>query len=270
VGPVGDRVVDRLHLGEHVQREPKRHDPAAGAHTRDTDGVVHGRRDRPRHVRAVPVQVARDGVAVVEVPAVHVVDEPVAVIVDRVAGDLPRVHPQVRRQIRVGRVDAGVDHSDDRAGRADGDVPGVGRVDVRVGDPGKGRRWRIADPVGLSRVAQAPELGEERVVRNGLEQRSCEIGLHGGDRVVAPIVAHRGLDVGAVGDPDQRHPPPGQAVEHPGPGGKVRRRTNPRGHAGPEAHDELAPLGGARCGCRLLGRPGGAEPCRLTRRHRIR
>jgi selenocysteine lyase/cysteine desulfurase len=47
--------------------------------------------------------------AMSEVPTVHVVDEPVAIVVNAVARNLTGVRPHVRGQIRVGVCDAGVD-----------------------------------------------------------------------------------------------------------------------------------------------------------------
>ena len=78
-----------------------------------------------------PLSSRMSPVSLDEVPAVDVVDEAVAVVVDPVARDLAGVDPQLARQVGMGRVDAGVEHRHDRPG-AGGDVPGLGGVDVDV------------------------------------------------------------------------------------------------------------------------------------------
>jgi hypothetical protein len=75
------------------------------------------------------VVVGRIAVVARAVDAVNVVAPAVAVIVDPVPGDLARVRPQVLRQIRVMKVDAGVDHGDDDAGRARGRLSRGRRID---------------------------------------------------------------------------------------------------------------------------------------------
>src|SRR4029450_4990152 len=79
------------------------HDPGAGGHAGDPDTVVGACGDCAAHVRAVPVVVEwvgvgglrREGVAgrneSGEVPTGDVVDVPIAVVVDHIAGDLARV-----------------------------------------------------------------------------------------------------------------------------------------------------------------------------------
>ena len=74
-------------------------------------------------MRAVPVVVARIVVVVHEVPAVHVVDEAVMVVVDAVARYLPRVGPDVRRQIGMRVVDSRVDHRHQDGAVAGADIP---------------------------------------------------------------------------------------------------------------------------------------------------
>ena len=66
--------------------------------------------------------VLRVVVVVDEVPAVHVVDVTVAVVVDAVAGDLAGVDPQVGGQVGERRIDARVDDGDHLAA-ADRRVP---------------------------------------------------------------------------------------------------------------------------------------------------
>jgi hypothetical protein len=112
------------------------------------------------------------GVAVVvgEVVAVHVVHVAVAVVVEAVARDLAGVGPDVGREVGMGVVDAGVDDRDDHRRIAGREVPGLRRVDARVGCP------------PLPGVVQAPELPERRVGRDERDGNDrVELGrLHGG------------------------------------------------------------------------------------------
>src|SRR5262249_24139846 len=159
--PVGDRVVDRRDgaggaAGAAGVEELQGHQFDAGpGNAGDADAVVAHPRDGAGDVRAVAVVVERFVVVRDEVPAVDVVDEAVAVVVDAVAGDLARVGPDVGGEVGVVVVDAGVDdRDDDAAARGDG-VPRLGGVDVGVGDA-----------AGLPGVVQAPEraVGVPRVV----------------------------------------------------------------------------------------------------------
>jgi hypothetical protein len=83
------------------------------------------------------------------VPAVDVVDAAVAVVVEAVGlpptARLARVGPQVRDEVRMGRVDPGVDHADGHLGRAGRHVPRLGCADG----------------------THVPLVGEQRVVRHG-------------------------------------------------------------------------------------------------------
>ena len=119
----------------------------------------------------------RVGVVGREVPAVQVVDEAVAVVVDAVAGNLPGVGPDVGRQVGMAQVDAGVDDADDDVGVAGLEVPGVARPHA-----GRGR-------------AQVPLRGEHRVVGREREVehqvRRGGAGDAGGDERAAG-----GLEVG--------------------------------------------------------------------------
>ena len=83
---------------------------------------------------------------------------------------LAGVDPDVRREVGMGRVDAGVDDGDDDVGAAGGDRPRLGSVDVGV------RRSRR--PVhGLAGVVQAPEPREERIVRDDVGRVEDEVRL---------------------------------------------------------------------------------------------
>ena len=132
------------------------HDRHGPVHARDTDAVVARGADRAGDVRAVPLVVEGVAVAVREIPAVHVVDEAVAIIVDAVARHLARVAPHVRGEVGMAVIDARVDHRDDDRAGPGRDIPGPCGVDV-------GAR----DPTGLPGVVEAPEASERRVIGHG-------------------------------------------------------------------------------------------------------
>ena len=81
--------------------------------------------------------VAADVAVVAEgVPAVHVVDIAVAVVVDAVrARGLSLVDPDVRVEVGVADLAAAVDDRADEVAAPGAEVPRVGRVDVGVGRP---------------------------------------------------------------------------------------------------------------------------------------
>ena len=112
------------------------------------------------------VVVERIVVLVDEVIAVDVIDEAVAVVVEPVVGDLVGVHPDVCIEVRVGVVDPGVDHGDDRAIARDR-VPRLRRVDVRIGDA-----------ASLALVVETPLLAELGIVRDRLLDRAERVWLH--------------------------------------------------------------------------------------------
>ncbi len=83
-------------------------------------------------MRAVSVIVDRVVVVVVEVPAVNVVDEAVAVVVDAVLRDLVGVGEDVGGEVLVKDVHTGVDDGDHDLARPGDVVPGLRRTDVRA------------------------------------------------------------------------------------------------------------------------------------------
>ncbi len=123
-------------------------------------------------MRAVVVVV--EGIRVVrdEVPASRVVDQAIAVVVDAVHR-IERVRPLPTREIGVAEVDARVADRYDGARAARLGVPGLRRVDVRVGGA-----------AGLPGVVEAPELAERGIVWNR-KQRDDVVGLHIPDPRVA-------------------------------------------------------------------------------------
>ena len=102
----------------------------------------------------MPEIVHRIVVVVVEVPAVHVVHEAVAVVVDAVSRDLARVGPDVRRQVGMRVIDAAVDDPDQDGVVPHGGVPGQLRRDVDARDAAR-----------LSGVVQPPLGRVARIVR---------------------------------------------------------------------------------------------------------
>ena len=230
-GAVGSRVEERFdRVGGRarpvVPHHPQGHDPCARGDARDAEPVAGDRGNRARDVRPVAVPVLRGRVLLDEVPAADVVDVAVAVVVEPVAGDLIRIAPGVRGEIGVRERDAGVDHRHGHA-RAGGDVPGLGRVDVRVGDarqPGD----------GLTRVVEPPELAEARVVRERVEaQTPIRLDI---PHVRVQLQRPAG---GGPADTDDARADAAEALRGGAAGAAHRLVLSRRRHAAAEADDEL-------------------------------
>ena len=104
------------------------------------------------------VGIVRCVVVVDEIPTGYIVDIPVAVVIDAVAGHFVRIPPQLVGQIRMIRVNATVEYSDDNssrcADRAVDERTRRGDIDVR------------ADGTAVaSCVAQVPLIALERIGR---------------------------------------------------------------------------------------------------------
>ena len=141
---------------------------------------------------AMPLVVEGIGVVVGEVPAVDIIDKPVAVVVDTVTGNLSRVPPHVCGQVRVTVVDASIDHGHDHSPRAGGHVPCFGRVDVSV-----------SHTTGLSGAVEPPEPREGRIVG----QRSCRDNPVGFEAPCADRCRPRGhIPHAGTGGRDRKHP----------------------------------------------------------------
>jgi hypothetical protein len=112
------------------------------------------------------VVVERFVVVVDEVPAVHVVDVAVAVVVDAVVlaarTRLPGIRPDVGRQVGMVVVHPGVDHRDDDGVASGCRRPGFWSIDVCIRRSGRAVH-------GLTRVAYSPELSHVLVVREGVD-----------------------------------------------------------------------------------------------------
>ena len=120
----------------------------------DADAVVGHGGDGAGHMGAMPVVVEWIAIIVDDIDAVTVVHIAVVVVIDAVVADLSRIGPDVVGQIGMPVMDAAVDNRDDALAVAGRDVPGLGRIDVRI---------RL--PTLLSLVVQPPEIVEERIRR---------------------------------------------------------------------------------------------------------
>src|SRR5262249_9210453 len=120
-------------------------------------------------------------VVVDEVVTVDVVHVPVAVVVDAVPRDLVRVAPDVGDQVRVVVVHAAVEHGDEDVGRAGGDLPRLGGVDVGV--------RRVAPLAGVVEVP-LPDIDGVGRRRRGGDVREDVVRL----RVRHPWVAFQDAD----------------------------------------------------------------------------
>ncbi len=154
-----DRVRRRSTVAGDELGDDHRHLPVHAGHA---DSVTAGATDRARHVRSVRVArgVVDRSVVGREVPAVGIVDESVAVVVDSV-DRIVWIHPDIGRQIRMGDLHAGIDDADvNRSGACVSGIPGVFRMNPvgvrRAG--GTDVRRRIAafhspqDAAGVVRV----------------------------------------------------------------------------------------------------------------------
>jgi hypothetical protein len=134
-------------------QELARHDRRVPGDTGDPDVIVGHPGDGPGHVRAVAVVVHRIVVVAGEVPAEHVVDEAVVIVIDAVvlaaATGFTGITPKVGLQIFVRVVDARIDDGDENAGRTGLHVPGFRCIDV-----------------GVLGIFEPPQLAEARVIRD--------------------------------------------------------------------------------------------------------
>ena len=223
-------------------------------------------------------------VLVGKIPAAHVVDEAVAVVVDAVG-----LAPLARlagigedRQVGVGGVHAVVDNGDDHGGVTGGGVPGLGRVHVGVARRAVGAGVVVGDLGGEERV-----VGGEAAVEFPNEMRLGPAhapaggeGAGGGERVGAVGVQQGQLDhpeaVGA--NPSDQAQPGGGEVGGEGAGlhalrqggqdlaggdqafARGRVEVHGRGEVGAGGAGQLRPIafGGANQGSRIMARPAGA------------
>ena len=134
----------------------------------------------PAATKTTVILLAGVGIVVTEVPAVHVVDEAIPVVVDPVTRDLARVSPDLRYEVGMPEVDAGVHDPDERRRRSLLDIPGLGEIDV-----------------GVARILDRPLVGHVEVVRDDVQVQAI-VRDRGADRFARHQVA-RGRDRIEVG-----------------------------------------------------------------------
>ena len=138
------------------------------------------------------VAVLIQGVGIVrhEVPAMHIIDEAVAIVVQSIARNLSGVVPDVVGEVRMGVVDARVHQRQQDVVAPGADVPALLRADVRAGSP-----------LGLPSVVQAPLPVEFRVVR---EHRHLDqvVGLDVENVGMASVALQGFLDAHPAAEPE--------------------------------------------------------------------
>src|SRR5205814_9797891 len=122
------------------------HDLNLPADADNADGVVAHRADRSADMRAVAMIIVGVAGVVYGVDAVNVVHVPVAVVVNAITRNLPRIDPHVVGQVFVCIAHAGVNDRHDDVGRGVLTVARGLRADIRA--------WRAAVNAG---VVQAPK-----------------------------------------------------------------------------------------------------------------
>jgi hypothetical protein len=162
------------------------------------------------------VLVAGVTVFVHKIPAGHIVDESVAVVIDAVVRDLARISPDIGRDLGVLGIQARVDDGDDDPFARPHLVPVEGAAPVPVEDVPAGHRLdeldspeigELLSPRALRPVDAVP--GHVTIV--GHEGQIRERGEPGGEEVIGLGVDHAGMrrerrhgreDVGALSEPN--------------------------------------------------------------------
>ncbi len=134
-------------------QEFQRHDRHVPTHAGHADAVVAHAADGPGTVRPVAIVIHGIVVIVDEIPAVDIVDEAVAVVIDPVVGNFTGVGVDVGRQIGVSVVHARVDHAHDDVMGTGEHVPGDGGVDIRP-----------LGTAGLADVVHPPQIDKAWVI----------------------------------------------------------------------------------------------------------
>lgn len=163
----------------------QRHDLCLWGDPRDPGAVVGGCGNGAGHMGAMAVAVHRIAIVVGEIIAMHIVDIPVAVVVQTIAGDLGLIDPNVVRQIGMAVIHSGVEHSNQCAGAAAA-VPSFWQVDIGIGNttglpgvmhppeplrPGVGGEIRCRDrDIGLNALKQAAQTGRATVLEARRQQ----------------------------------------------------------------------------------------------------
>src|SRR5262249_5313637 len=117
--------------------------------------------------------------------AVDVVHVPIVVVIDTIPRNLSRVGVNVSRDVRMGKIDSGVDHRNYHVGAANRYVPGLIRLYVGVGSSVV---IRIALVERVAGVEKRPLLPEVRIIGNDAPERYQIVRLG-----VFDVVAHSKL-----------------------------------------------------------------------------
>ena len=105
-------------------------------------------------MRTVVVIVGGIVVRVHKIPAIHIVDAAVAVVVDAVPGDFAGVFPRDTGEILMGEIHAGIEDRHEHFGSGRDDTPEPGGIHIR------------ADAAAiLPGILQRPLCGEARIIR---------------------------------------------------------------------------------------------------------
>ena len=136
-----------------VIQKLKRHDRRLLSNTCYTNLIVAHRTDDPGHMRSMTMVIHRIGIVIAKVPAMDVIDKPVEIVINTVAGNFAGVGPDVSGQIRVRIVHAGVNHGDDNVPTPRFNIPCFGGINIGV-----------CNTAGLPSVMQAMLLVKLRVI----------------------------------------------------------------------------------------------------------
>ena len=173
--------------GPAIVLESKCHQRHSWGDASYADAIVGNRTDRAGDVRAVAIAVERQVVVVDKVPAMDVVNEPVAVIINTVAGDFAGIGPDVPRQVGMVDVDARVDHRHNHFAAPRCQLPGFKSSDIDA-----------CRAVILPSVVEGPLVGEEWIVDGG--RTEGDVGLDPGNSLlgVRPANYVRSRDAGGM------------------------------------------------------------------------
>ncbi len=107
-----------------------RHDLAARANPDDACTIVAHRSGHPRHQRAMPILI-RDVIAAIHIiPTTNIIDQTIIVIVLPIGCNFTRVDPQVGGQVRMGKIDPGINNRDNGAACSHALCPGSFHIDL--------------------------------------------------------------------------------------------------------------------------------------------
>jgi len=126
---IDNRANQVLVCSDGIAENVDRHDRCRSGETGNSYTIVDPRSCNASHVGAMSVVVIGRVVLTGKVPAMVVIDESIAFIIDPIAGNLSGVGPNGASQILMSHIHASIEHSDDDLGAATGQVPGASSVD---------------------------------------------------------------------------------------------------------------------------------------------